>query len=134
MNQKEWENGSGYYDPTAYKAIKKVSYLPIVYICSPYSGDVEFNTKATRQYSRFALDKGTIPIAPHLLFPQFMSDLDVAERQQAMRMNLILLGRCEELWVFGDKLTMGMRQEIKRAQHRKMTIRWFNQDCQEVNR
>lgn len=134
MNQKEWENGSGYYDPTAYQAIKNVSYLPIVYICSPYSGDVEVNTQLARQYSRFALDKGTLPIAPHLLFPQFMNDLDVAERQHAMRMNLILLGRCEELWVFGVELSEGMCLEIKRAQHRNMMIRWFNQDCQEVSK
>ncbi len=36
-----------------------------------------------------------------------MNDLDVEERQHAMRMNLILLGRCDELWVFGDELSEG---------------------------
>lgn len=134
MSLKEWENGSGYYDPTAYQALKKLNYLPIVYICLPFSGDVDVNTEIARQCSRFAISKSTIPIAPHLLIPQFMDDLDEKERQHAIRMNLILLGRCEELWVFGDELTNGMRQEIHRAKSRNMIIRWFSQDFQEVTR
>lgn len=134
VKQKEWLNGSGYYDPTAYQALKKLNYLPIIYICSPFSGNEIVNIDLTRKYSRFALEKGTIPIAPHLLFPQFMNDIDVGERQHIMRMNLILLSRCEELWVFGDKFSKGMRQEIYRAKSRNMIIRWFSQDFQEVTR
>ena len=39
-------NMEGYPDPTAFKALKNVQraeygYRPLVYICSPYSGDVE---------------------------------------------------------------------------------------------
>jgi len=133
LSQREWENGSGYYDPTAYQALKTFYYMPLVYICSPYSGDIETNVEKARGYSRYALEKGTIPIAPHLLFPQFMNDLDQNEREQAMRMNLILLDRCEELWVFGDELSKGMQQEISRAEKRKKMIRWFDHQCKEVS-
>ena len=31
---------------------------PVVYICSPYSGDVERNTEMARRYSRYAIDNG----------------------------------------------------------------------------
>lgn len=31
---------------------------PIVYICCPYSGDVEANTKVARRYARFAAEQG----------------------------------------------------------------------------
>ena len=41
---------------------------PLVYICSPFSGDIEGNTKKAREYSRFAVDQGAIPLAPHLLY------------------------------------------------------------------
>jgi hypothetical protein len=70
-------------DPTAGEALANIqkvekqalrAFRPIVYICSPYSGDVEGNVDAARRYSRFAVDKGYIPIAPHLLFPQFLDD------------------------------------------------------------
>ncbi|MRJ47099.1 DUF7768 domain-containing protein [Fundicoccus ignavus] len=134
MKQKEWLNGSGYYDPTAYQALKKLNYLPIVYICSSFSGDEVVNAELARQYAHFALEKGTIPITPNLLFPHIMNDLDVEGRQHALRVKLILLGRCKELWVFGDNLSEGMRQEIQRAKHRNMMIRWFSEDCQEVTR
>ena len=65
---------------------------PIVYICSPYSGDVEKNTEAARRYCRYAADRGFIPLAPHLLFPQFLSE--ETERELAIRMDLKLLAVC----------------------------------------
>ena len=110
-------NSEGYYDPTAYEALTKIvqeekaaRYRPLVYICSPYSGDTEGNTEKARRYSRFAADADTIPIAPHLLFPQFLSE--ETERELAIFMDLVLLGKCEQLWVFGGEVSDGMRREI----------------------
>lgn len=40
----------------------------LVYICSPYSGDTENNIKKARDFCRYALDQGQIPLAPHLMF------------------------------------------------------------------
>ena len=82
-------NAEGYMDPTAYEAMSLIekeeralrAFRPIIYICSPYAGDIEKNVNAARGYSRFAVDKGFIPIAPHLLFPQFMNDTDPQERE-----------------------------------------------------
>lgn len=84
------KNAEGYQDPTAYEALTKIvkeersvrAFKPIVYICSPFSGNIERNIKAARAYSRFAVDKGCLPIAPHLLFPQFLNDSDQFERKQ----------------------------------------------------
>lgn len=85
---KELYNRSGCKDPTHYQAIKNAEkrYYPLVYICSPFSGDVENNVIKAQKYSRYALDKGNIPIAPHLLFPQFMSD----ERREDLPCILIM--------------------------------------------
>ena len=44
---------------------------PIVYICSPYSGDVSGNLDRACRYSRFAVDEGCVPITPHLYLPLF---------------------------------------------------------------
>ena len=65
---------------------------PLVYICSPFSGDIEGNTKKAREYSRFAVDQGAIPLAPHLFLPQFMSEQN--ERELAMFMVSITLKFC----------------------------------------
>ena len=72
-------NQEGYPDPTAAEAIAKASkkkYLPLVYICSKYSGDVVTNTETAKRYSRFAVDQDAIPLAPHLLLPLYMGQTE----------------------------------------------------------
>lgn len=54
-------------------------YRPLVYICSPYSGDTENNIKKERDFCRYALDQGQIPLAQHLMFLQFMKDANPYE-------------------------------------------------------
>lgn len=59
-------NAERYYDPTAYEALTAIekeekalrAFRPIVYICSPYAGDVDTNVENARRYSRFAVEKG----------------------------------------------------------------------------
>lgn len=139
-------NSEGYYDPTTYEAIsniikeekaekkaeKKAAFKPLVYICSPYSGDIDINVKKARDFCRFAIEKNCIPLAPHLLFPQFMNDNIPQERELAMFMNMVLLSKCNELWVFGNTISNGMAQEIEKAKKWKQLIRYFNEKIQEV--
>lgn len=111
---------------------KDRTYRPLVYICSPLAGDVAGNMERARQYCRFALKKGQIPLAPQLLFPQFMDDSDPKEREMALFMDIVLLGKCSELWVFGDRVSEGMKREIEVARRRRQPIRYFNSKLQEV--
>jgi len=135
-------NSEGYYSPTEHEAVRRIErqekakrrkekYRPLVYICSPFSGKVKKNKKNARKYCRFALEQHTIPFAPHLLFPQFMDDSSPEERKLAMFMNMIMLGHCEELWVFGDSISAGMKQEIRKAERKRMKIRYFTEDLEE---
>lgn len=137
-------NPQGYYDPTTYdaltniikeeKAERKTVFKPLIYICSPYSGNVDRNVKRARVFCRFALEKNCIPIALHLLFPQFMNDDIPQERELAMLMNIVLLGKCNELWVFGERVSKGMKVEIQRAKQKRITIRYFTEDLKEESR
>lgn len=141
------ENHEGYSDPTAYEALTNIqredrekryahrthrSFLPMVYICSPYAGETETNLERARRYCRFALSEGCIPIAPHLLFPQFMDDTDPKERSLAMHMNMVLLSKCSELWVFGSQVSSGMGVEIRKAKAKGKKVRHFTIGCKEV--
>lgn len=133
-------NSEGYYDPTAYGALSVIeaeekalrAFRPIVYICSPFSGDVDGNIAAAQRYSRFAVDKGYIPIAPHLLFPQFLNDDDPKERQLGLFFGNALMSKCAEVWVFGSTISAGMEAEIKRAKWKDYRLRYFNENCEEV--
>lgn len=107
----------------------KLGFRPVVYICSPYSGDTETNTENAEEYSRLALKKKTIPFAPHLLYPRFMDE--ERERELALFMGLVMLDKCAEVWVFGETITNGMKGEIERAERRHKTIRYFTVDGKE---
>lgn len=90
--------------------------MKLVYICSPYAGDIERNSELARRYCRAAVNRGVIPYAPHLLLPQWMDDGDPAQRKLATQMGLEMVGRVDELWICGDKISAGMRAEIAYAE------------------
>lgn len=126
-------NSEGYPDPTTYEALKGISreemagkraYRPLVYICSPFAGDMEGNAQKARRYSRFAVGNGAIPVAPHLLFPQFLNEGIEAERQAGLAMGLELLLCCDEVWVFGEA-TEGMASEIAFAVEQGIGVRFM---------
>ena len=128
-------NSEGYYDPVPHEAVSNIEkeqrkWRPLVYVCSPFAGDADGNTIKARRYSRFAVDSGAIPLTPHLLLPQFISDK--TERDLALFMDMVLLGKCEQLWVFGAEITKGMAAEIGKAKKRQMTIRYFTEGCEET--
>ena len=132
-------NSEGYIDPTTYKALtnietdaRKARFRPVVYVCSPFSDAPAENAERARRYCRFAVDNGYAPFAPHLFFPQFLNDDIPDERELGLFMAIIMLTKCAELWVFGDHITKGMSQEIRKAESRNMIVRYFTTDCEEV--
>ena len=110
------------------------AFRPIIYICSPFSGDVDGNVAAAQHYSRFAVDKGYIPVAPHLLVPQFLDDNDPNERQLGLFFGNALMSKCAEVWVFGSTISAGMEAEIKRATWKDYRLRYFTEECEEVQK
>lgn len=140
-------NSEGYVDLTTYYALRnierenrikraeqkaKFGYRPLVFICSSYAGDIELNIQRARRYSRFAVSKNCIPFAPHLLFPQFVEESDEYSRQLGIFMGKVILKKCKEVWVFGNKITSGMAEEIRKAKHLNIPVRYFNDKCEEV--
>ena len=133
-------NSEGYKDPVVYEALTRVeaeeraaraaaAYRPLVYICSPYAGDIEKNTYRARAFSRFAVEKKYIPNAPHLLCPQYLNE--ETERWLGLKMGIVFMGKCEEIWVFGDLISEGMAAEIDKAKRMRKKIRYFTDDLQE---
>lgn len=113
------------------RAGEKPAFRPLVYIGAPYSGAVEENTKRAAAFAKYAYDKGNIPLTAHLLFP-FMDDTNEEDRRIAIFMDIVLMGKCQEVWVFGNEITRGMRIEIEKAKKRRQKVRYFNSKFQEV--
>ena len=83
-----------------------------IYICSPLRGNTKQNIKDAKKYCRYVIKKGFMPIAPHIYFTQILDDNIEEERNLGIKMGIELLKLCDELWVFGDKITAGMNKEI----------------------
>lgn len=129
-----YKTSEGYADPTAGEALTRIikekkKYRPLVYICSRFSGDIAGNTEKAKSYSRFAVDRGAIPFAPHLFYPLYMDE--ATERDLAFFMGLVMMRKCDEVWVFGSVWSDGMQAEISKARRKNMTIRYFKEDCKE---
>ena len=135
-------NTEGYHDPTAYEALtnwareekrKARPYRPLVYICSPFAGDVVRNIEKARHFCKFAVRQGAIPLAPHLHYPQFLDDTDPAQRKDSLSFALILLCKCDELWCFGHYYSEGMKRELDKARKKRIPIRFFDSDCEVIS-
>ena len=126
-------NGERYIDPTAYEALTNIEQEkkqnPLVFICSPFAGDIEGNTQRAKRYGRFAVSKGKVPVIPHLMYPQFLFEDDPDERKIGIEMGLVLLTRCRELWYFGEHISKGMVIELRKAKERNIIIKHFSTDC-----
>ena len=132
------KNREGYADPTMYQALTQIQkaeygYRPLVYICSPYAGDTETNVEIARGFCATAVARRVIPLAPHLHYPQFMDDTDPADRELAMFFNRVLLSKCEAVWVYTARVSVGMRAEIEWAHQLEIPVRYFGADFEEVS-
>lgn len=94
-----------------------------IYICSPYRGNVDGNVKIAQSMVRLALLQGHAPFAPHLQYPQVLSD-DVPEyRAIGLKAGLEWLWACDEIWIWADgPMSEGMKTEVDEARRLGLSI------------
>ncbi|MGX8710957.1 MAG: hypothetical protein ACQGTM_12015 [bacterium] len=71
----------------------------LVYICSPYAGDIEKNVEFAKAACMYAMRQNCTPVAVHLLYPQLLDDSEPVQRQAGIRMGLRILEAADELWL-----------------------------------
>ena len=85
-----------------------------VYVCAPLGGNVESNLKKVRTYTEYALRCGTAPVVPHF-YAECLDD--------SLPAGLSLLWFCDELWLFGDAVSDGMKNELQFCKNLNIRIR-----------
>ena len=93
-----------------------------VYLCAPLGGDVTANLEKIRQYCRYALLCGTAPVVPHF-YAECLDDNNPKDREAGLAAGMSLLWLCDEVWVFGDTVTDGMRAELKFCKNLNIRVR-----------
>ena len=97
-----------------------------VYICAPLGGDVEGNLERVKRYTRYALMCGTAPVVPHF-YALCLNDDNQKEREIGLAAGLGMLWFCDELRVFGQTVTEGMKQEIQFCKHLNIKTRYVSE-------
>lgn len=102
-----------------------------VYICAPLGGNVEDNLQRVKKYTEYALKCGTAPVVPHF-YALCLNDSIPKEREIGMTAGLSLLWFCDEMWIFGDEVSEGMRGEIQFCQN--LNIKMKNISDKEIRK
>ena len=61
-----------------------------------------------------------------------MEEDDPAQRDLGIFFGMVLMSKCQEVWVFGRDITKGMAVEIEKAKRRGLPVRYFSDRCVEV--
>lgn len=98
-----------------------------VYVCSPLGGNVSENINNVKVYAKYVFDRGMAPVIPHF-YATILDDNIEAERNFGKQASISLLFTCDALWVFSDKVTSGMKEEIQFAKHLKIEIKYISKE------
>ena len=103
--------------------------MRMVYICHPLAKpSVEENIKITRKIVQDIINTegpSVLPLSPHLYFPQILDDGKSKDRNFGMEYAMYFLRRSDEVWVYGDVISEGMKKELEEASGLKIPIRFF---------
>jgi hypothetical protein len=99
--------------------MERVKRKKVIYIAHPVSGDVKANIKKILTICREVHHDGEhLPVVPYLVALQYLNDGIREERLMGIEVNQECLRRgvADEMWLYGDKISEGMKEEIKIAQ------------------
>ena len=85
-----------------------------IYVCSPYGGQAE-NYEMAKKYAKYIVSLGYIPIISHTMLHGVLEDNVPAQREMGLAAGKVMLSICDEMWVFGTRITPGMAGEILEA-------------------
>lgn len=92
----------------------------MVYICSPYRGDIARNVEYAKSLTRAAVAAGYAPVTTHLYLTRVLNDADPEERVAGMRAGAEILHCCRYILVGGRfGISEGMKEEIRQAKEVK---------------
>ena len=87
-----------------------------IYLCSRYAGETDKNVVVAERLCRRLVDAGQAPFAPHLLYPRFLDDGKLWEREIGIACGLTFMEVCDEVWGYtADGLSSGMRRQVDHA-------------------
>ena len=104
-----------------------------IFVCSPYSGNIEENTKRAVFAAKVICNCGDLPIVPHLYFPRFLNENDQYERIRGIEYGIELMKDCDQLWLLGPVISRGMEYELKAAKEIRIPVILYDEELRRIN-
>lgn len=73
---------------------------------------IGMNRALADYYAGLVVKMGHYPVVPHLLLSLHLDDTDPAQRAQGMALGAKAFSKCDELWIFGDRFSGGMGEDV----------------------
>lgn len=100
--------------------------MRIVYIAHPIGGDTKGNIRKVLAIGRQInlTEPETVPFAPYVFDCLSLNDKDMAERERGIKNDIALFkaGFIDEVRLYGDRVSKGMRAEIKLARELNIPV------------
>lgn len=95
-----------------------------VFIGHPIAGDIKANAEKVLNICKEVHTKDIIPVAPYLVSLQYLNDEVIEDRELGMEANheCFRRGYVDELWLFGDRISTGMKGEVELAKELNIPI------------
>lgn len=91
-----------------------------IYICHPFSGEIEENIRSVQDICKQVFTAGDFPIAPQIYLSQFIDEK--TNREQALSLCLDMLKGCDCMNVYGGRISDGMALELNFCQSNGIPI------------
>jgi len=104
-----------------------------IFVCSPYRGEKEKNTKNAAFAARIICGCGNMPIVPHLYFTQFLEEDDPVDRIRGIKLGIELMKSCELIWLIGTKISKGMEYELKTAKEMQIPVKLYDDKLRQID-
>lgn len=95
---------------------------PLAYVCAPENKENDIQSIVTREYCKTLFKHGYTPIAPYLLFSQFIDPAIPEQRNDLSIMNKVLIRKSRIMFVCGDIITDDMKNEMLYARDIGLTV------------
>ncbi len=99
--------------------------MKIVCICAPFDESTEQNMLMAKHYLRYALNLNVVPLIPYW-YEDALKAVTQKEIQKRENIPTNLLYFCNELWVFGNRLTSAMKNMIQSCETSGKTVVWIS--------